>query len=243
MKYLVIACSVMKHELLKFESDDISFVFLEQSLHNTPEKMKEAIQGEINKADQREETIVLGYGLCGNGIVGIRSDRQQVVIPRVHDCVALFLGSTEKYDEEHKKEPGTYYLTRGWIEEKDSPLGTFEKYCQRLEKEKAEWGIREQFKSYTRIAFVHTGIQVSEAHREHAIENAKFLGLTYEEIKGSLAFFEKMFQGSWNGDFVILRPGEEATQELFLEVYEEPRDRTRKPRRRRTQNSSMEAEN
>ena len=130
-----------------------------------------------------------------------------------------------------------------WIEEKDSPLGTFEKYCQRRGKEKAEWGIREQFKSYTRIAFVHTGIQVSEAHREHAIENAQFLGLKYEEIKGSLAFFEKMFQGSWDGDFVILRPGEEATQELFLDVYEEPRDRTRKPRRRRTQNSSMEAEN
>jgi hypothetical protein len=58
-----------------------------------------------------------------------------------------------------------------------------------------------------------------------------------------LAFFEKMFQGSWNGDFVILRPGEEATQELFLEVYEEPKDRTRNPRRRRTQNSSMAAEN
>jgi hypothetical protein len=231
MKYLVIACSVMKHELLKFESDEISFVFLEQGLHNAPEKLKEAIQEEINKTAQREETIVLGYGLCGNGIVGLKSDHRHVVIPRVHDCVALFLGSREKYDEEHKKEPGTYYLTRGWIEEKDSPLGNFEKYCQRLGKEKAEWGIREEFKSYTRIAFVHTGIQVSEAHREHAIENAKFLSLKYEEIKGSLAFFEKMFQGSWGRDFVILRPGEEATQELFLDFSEEPRERTRKSRR------------
>jgi hypothetical protein len=240
MKLLVIACSVMKHELLEFESDESSFVFLEQGLHNTPEKMKEAIQQEIDRADRIGETIVLGYGLCGNGIVGIRSERQCVVIPRVHDCISLFLGSRERYDEEHRKEPGTYYLTRGWIGEKDSPLGTFEKYCERLGKEKAEWGIREQFKSYTRIAFVHTGIQVSEAHREHAIENAQFLGLKYEEIKGSLAFFEKMFKGSWNGDFVILRPGEEATQELFLDFYKEPAERTRKPGRRRTQITSTE---
>jgi hypothetical protein len=238
MKLLVIACSVMKHELLEFESDDISFVFLEQGLHNTPEKMREAIQREIDRADQRGETIVLGYGLCGNGIVGLRSERQRVVIPRVHDCVSLFLGSREKYAEEHKRAPGTYYLTRGWIEEKDSPLGAFEKYCQRLGKEKAEWGIREQFKSYTRIAFVHTGIQVSDAHREHAIENAQFLGLKYEEIKGSLVFFEKMFQRSWDGDFVILEPGEEATQELFLDFYQESRERTRKPRRTRTSISS-----
>ena len=224
MKYLVIACGVMKHELLKFESEEVSFSFLEQGLHNTPEKLKEAVQQEILKAD-RGDTIILGYGLCGNGIVGIRSERQHVVVPRVHDCISLFLGSRERYDEEHKKEPGTYYLTRGWIEEKDSPLGTCEKYSQRLGKEKAEWAIREQFKSYTRIAFVHTGIQVSEAHREHAIENARFLGLKYEEINGSLAFFEKMFLGSWDGDFVILRPGEEVTQEMFLDFHKESRRR------------------
>jgi hypothetical protein len=233
MKYVVIACSIMKQELLKFGSDEVSFIFLEQGLHNTPEKMKEMIQQEICKVDQRGNTIILGYGLCGNGVVGIRSEHQTLVIPRVHDCISLFLGSRGKYAEEHKKEPGTYYLTRGWIEEKDSPLGAFEKYCQRLGKEKAEWGVREQFKSYTRIAFVHTGIQISEAHREHAIQNAQFLGLKYEEIEGSLAFFEKMFQGSWDGDFVILTPGEEVTQELFLDLHEELGDGPRRSKRRR----------
>jgi len=40
MKYLVIACNIMKNELLLFETNGISFVFLEQSLHRTPQKMK-----------------------------------------------------------------------------------------------------------------------------------------------------------------------------------------------------------
>jgi hypothetical protein len=40
--------------------------------------------------------------------------------------------------------------------------------------------------------------------------------LRYEEIKGSLEFFEKMLRGMWNKDFIILKPGEEVTQELFL---------------------------
>ena len=47
--------------------------------------------------------------------------------------------------------------------------------------------------------------------------NASFLGVSYEEIKGSLDLFEKMVKGKWNkGEFVVLQPGEEVTQEMFL---------------------------
>src|SRR4030066_306328 len=151
MKYLVIACNIMKDELLLFQTNGISFIFLEQSLHRTPQKMKPIIQEEIDKAAEQDwDYIILSYGLCSNGILGVKSNRHPIVIPRVHDCIALFLGSWEKYMEEHKK------------------------------------------------------------------ENAWFLHLRYEEIRGSLEFFEKMLKGLWDKDFIILRPGEEITQELFL---------------------------
>lgn len=217
MKYLVIACNIMKNELLRFQTNGISFVFLEQSLHRTPQKMKGVVQGEMDKADQWEgDYIILSYGLCSNGIVGVKSKSHSIVIPRVHDCIALFLGSWKRYMEEHKKEPGTYYLTKGWIDEGKSPLGIFKEYCQRYDKETAEWVIREELKNYTRIALVDMGVDLSETHREHAMENALFLHLKYEEIKGSLEFFEKMLRGWWSEDFIILKPGEEVTQELFL---------------------------
>ena len=54
MKYLVIACNIMKDELLWFESNGISFVFLEQSLHRTPQKMGPIIQAEVDKAEQQD---------------------------------------------------------------------------------------------------------------------------------------------------------------------------------------------
>jgi len=219
MKYLVIACNIMKDELLRFQANGISFVFLEQSLHRTPQKMKPIIQEEIDKADEQDwDYIVLSYGLCSNGILGVKSKNHSIVIPLVHDCIALFLGSWEKYMEEHKKEPGTYYLTKGWIEEGKSPLGIYQEYCQRYDKETAEWVIREELKNYTRIALVDMGADLPEALREHARENARFLHLRYEEIKGSLVFFEKMLQGCWDKDFIILKPGEEVTQELFLDL-------------------------
>ena len=218
MKNLVITCSIMKDELLLFQTEGISFVFLEQSLHRTPEKMKPAIQDEINKAEQWDgDALILGYGLCSNGSLGVKANRHPIVIPRVHDCIAMFLGSPERYMEEHRKEPGTYYLTKGWIEEGKSPLGVYEEYCRRYPKETAEWVIREELKNYTRIALVETELGLSEAHRKHALENARFFNLKYEEIKGSLAFFKKMLRGPWDKYFILLQPGEEATQEMFLE--------------------------
>ncbi len=217
MRYLVIACNIMKDELLRFESNGISFVFLEQSLHRTPQKMAPIIQTEVDKAEEQDlDYIILSYGLCSNGVVGVKVKRQPIVIPRVHDCIALFLGSHERYMEEQSKEPGTYYLTKGWIEEGKSPLGTFQEYSERYGKETAEWVIREELKNYTRIALVEGGLQLTESHREHARENARFLNLKYEEIKGSLEFFERMLKGAWEKGFLILNPGEEITQEMFF---------------------------
>lgn len=219
MKYFVIACNIMRDELLRFQTNGISFVFLEQSLHRTPQKMKVVIQEEMDKAEKWEgDYIILSYGLCSNGIVGVKSKSHSIVIPRVHDCIALFLGSWERYMGEHKKEPGTYYLTKGWIEEGKSPLGIYQEYCQRYDKETAEWVIREELKNYTRIALVDNGLHLLESHREHAKENARFFNMKYEEIQGSLEFFGKMLQGSWDSDFIILKPGEEVTQDLFLSL-------------------------
>ena len=218
MKYLVIACNIMKDELLRLQTNGISFVFLEQSLHRTPQKMKEVIQQEIDRADAAwtGDYVVLAYGLCSNGIVGVKSNRHSLVVPRAHDCISLFLGSPDRYLEEHRKEPGTYYLTKGWIEEGKSPLGILGEYTEKYGKETAEWVIREELKNYTRILLVEMGGDVSEKHREHARENARFLNLRYEEIKGSLEYFQKMLKGSWDKDFIILKPGEEVTQDMFF---------------------------
>jgi hypothetical protein len=220
MRYLVIACSIMKDELLRFQAEGISFIFMEQSLHRTPQKMGPLIQDEIDRADHQDwDYIILSYGLCSNGILGIHSKRHSLVIPRVHDCIALFLGSHEKYVEEHQKEPGTYYLTKGWIEEGKSPLGIYQEYRERHGEEIAQWAIKEEFKNYKRIVLVDTGRYLLESHREHAKKNARFLGLRFEEMKGSLEFFEKMLRGPWKDGFIILKPGEEVTQKLFLNFY------------------------
>ncbi|MFC1955643.1 DUF1638 domain-containing protein [Chloroflexota bacterium] len=222
MKLLIIACGVLEAELTAVSVLGVRFEFLEQGLHLTPDKMPAVIQEKIHQADDEIDYIVLGYGLCGNGIVGVRAEKQPLVVPRAHDCIGLFLGSLEAHLSEIRKAPGTYFLTKGWIEQGKSPLVLFEEYVQRYGRQMAEWAFREEYKNYIRLVLVDTGAYDLAACREHARENAALLGVAYEEIKSSPAYFEEMVKGQWDKDkFIVLQPGEEVTQRMFLLMGED----------------------
>ena len=65
--------------------------------------------------------IAVGYGVCGLGTVHLQSRGTPLAIPRVHDCIALFLGSDAAYRSEFARYPGTYYVSAGWVREKGHP--------------------------------------------------------------------------------------------------------------------------
>jgi len=218
-KLLVLACSVMEKEIKQFQNGQMEFKFLDYGLHRTPENMAKAIQSEIDKVSEKDyEGIVLGYGLCSNGIVGINSKKHRLIIPRIHDCISLFLGSIESYQSQSKEYPGTYYLTPGWIEKGQTPISKYKSYAQSYGEETARWVLHEEMKHYTRIVFIDTGVYPPEPYRKMARENAEFLGVTYEEIQGSSELFKKLLRGPWDNDFLIIDKNQNVKQECFLDL-------------------------
>ena len=162
--------------------------------------------------------VVIGYGLCSNGIVGVTARAQGLFVPRCHDCIALFLGSHEAYRKAFEAKPGTYYLTPGWIAEKKDPLGILqEEYTPKFGEETSLWVMEEELKHYTHIAFINTGFGDLESLRARARENAAFFKKAYEEIPGSLDYFVKLIRGPYEErEFFCLAPGQEITQEMYL---------------------------
>ncbi len=219
-KRVVIACRVMEPELkrvLAEGGDEAEILYLDQSLHRTPTKLLAQLQEKIDQVAQRASRIVLGYGLCSNGVVGVTARQQGLLIPRCHDCIALFLGSPSRYQEVFREKPGTYYLTPGWIAEKKDPLGILEEYVPRYGRETAQWIIEEEFKHYTHIALIDTGVEEMAPLRARAMENAAVLKKEYEEIQGSLDYFRELLCGPYAEEkFLRLRLGEGFTQEMFL---------------------------
>jgi hypothetical protein len=217
---VVIACRVMEPELERVRMGDpcVEMRYIDQGLHRTPQKMAAIVQGHVDEVAGSAGQVVIGYGLCSNGIVGVTARAQGLFVPQCHDCIALFLGSPEAYRKAFEAKPGTYYLTPGWIAEKKDPLGILQvEYTPKFGEETSLWVMEEELKHYTHIAFINTGFGNMESLRSRAQENAAFFKKAYEEIPGSLDYFVKLIRGPYEErDFFYLAPGQEITQEMYL---------------------------
>ncbi len=126
---VIFACQVSQHWLEQLLPDELTaeITFFDYGLHIVPKNLRQTLQQAIDSIEQ-PSLIVLGYGLCGNGLDGINAGKHYLLIPRTDDCIAILLGSYQAYLREMKKEPGTYYLSKGWLEAGTNPLAESRKY-------------------------------------------------------------------------------------------------------------------
>jgi hypothetical protein len=219
LKKKIIGCAAVIEEMLPILPPEIAYEILDFGLHFRPENLKSALQEAIDKSARDAEILILGYGLCSNGAAGLKAPKTaSLVIPRVHDCIAIFLGSHEQYIKEMEKETGTFFLAKGFIEVGDTPLDEYHRTVERYGKEKADHVMKVMFAHYKRILFVNTGHNEIGKYREHAQRAAKQFGLRYEEKKGSRLLINKMIHGPWDEEFIIAKPGETITLGQFLEL-------------------------
>ena len=207
----IIACATVIEEMLSLIPHGMTYQILDFGLHRNPEALKRALQDAIDASLPAIETIILGYGLCSQAVVGLRANGCRLVVPKVDDCIAIFLGSNQDYKRQTRAEPGTYYLTKGWIEAGDGPFEEYDGLVERYGQEKAEWLMEKMLKNYTRLALINTGQYELERYRDYGRNTAARFGLRYEEIPGSTALVAKMLNGPWDDDFVIVHPGETIT--------------------------------
>jgi len=187
----VIACATVIEEMLPLLPEDMIYEILDFGLHLTPEKLRNKLQETIDAASAEADTIIMGYGLCSMAVVGLKATGCTLVVPRVDDCIAIFLGSHVAYQRQASQEPGTYYLTKGWIEVSDTPFAEYDRLVERYGPEQANRMIKLTLKNYTRLAFIDTGHYEQERYREYARRMAKQFELRYEEIPGSTALIKK----------------------------------------------------
>jgi hypothetical protein len=205
---LVIACATVIEEMSPFLPGDVSAETLDFGLHLRPDSLRKTLQEKIDNASQHADVLLLGYGLCSMAVVGLRATRAHLVIPRVDDCIAIFLGSCAAYKEQFRKEPGTYYLTKGWIEVGDSPFSDYQRLVEKYGEAKAKWMIQLMLKNYTRLGFINTGQYEIERYRDYARQTAEQFNLRFEEIDGSPALVRKMVFGPWDDEFLVVEPGQ-----------------------------------
>jgi hypothetical protein len=202
----IIACATVIEEMLPVMPPGLKYEVLEFGLHTNPEKLRQALQKAIDSSAPDITTVILGYGLCSQAVVGLSSPDRTLVVPRVDDCIALFLGSVEEYNLQHKNTPGTLYMTKGWIEA-GSPLDERGDMIKRYGEARARLLFKQMIRNYTRLVFINTGNYELENYRARSKDMARELELQFEEIKGSNSIIRRILFGPWDSDFVIVPPG------------------------------------
>jgi hypothetical protein len=203
----VIACATVIEEMQSLLPPGMTSETLDFGLHIRPEELKIRLQQALDKLNSSIYYVVLGYGLCSQAVVGLKSERCTLVIPRVDDCIAIFLGSAAAYRQQSRLAPGTYYLTKGWLEAGDTPFSEHDELIKRFGAEKAARITGQMLKNYTRLALINTGHYGLDLYRRKTRDYASRFALRFEEIPGSLDLVRKMLSGPWDDDFVVAPPG------------------------------------
>ena len=230
LRLKVIACGVFEDELRAIaakSANDVDVQLLDAGLHAAPDRLRLSAQEAVDEASRAGgyQAVCFAYGLCGRGTVGIIARDIPMVIPRVHDCISLFLGSARAYAEQFSQHPGTFYFTTGWYKHKGHPELTrlaaarrpdatahphYREFADKYGEDNARYIVEflESWrKNYRRAALIDHGFATSE-HEQTTQAIAEAAGWDYERLAGSLALLEALAAGEWDEErFLVLPPG------------------------------------
>lgn len=195
-------------EILPHLPPSVDYCAIDSGLHLSPDILRQSLQETINASTNSAERILLGFGLCSQAVVGLRASDCTLVIPKVDDCIALLLGSEQAYKAQFKDEPGTYYLTKSWIESGGSLFDEYGFLVDRYGERKALFLMGRFLKHYTRLVLINTGQYDLDFCRDYCRRTADHFGLRYEEVPGSLSLVERMVHGPHDDDFVVVGPNQ-----------------------------------
>lgn len=221
---VVLTCQVLEDLLARrLVRTDARIIVMDYGLHIRPSAMTPALQAQLDALPE-PSLVLLGYGLCGGGLEGLQAGPHTLIIPRTHDCIAILLGSRAAYQDAFRDHPGTYYLTKGWLESGSHPLAEYDAFCLQYGEETAGRLLDTMYRHYTRICFiaVEPGDLAVSGPRAREVGNfcAERWGMVYDERVGTDTLVQALVEAPQNPqsvgeDLLVVPPGGTVTADQF----------------------------
>ncbi len=212
--YIALTCEALARSIYAEAATTphtVSVQLYRQGLHNTPKRLRETLQEQIDAVQPGEcDAILLVYGICGTSTLGLVSRHTPLVMPRTHDCIALYLGSHQRYQQEFDAHPGTYWYSLDYMERNEPgsnvALGAttigemddvYDEYVEKYGKDNAdylmevmgEWG-----KHYERAVYIEMGMGDGSAFEQLARDQAQRRGWLFERKEGNRRMLKMLLE-------------------------------------------------
>jgi hypothetical protein len=232
MRLKLIACEIFYRELsaaVARSTNVVDVEFLPKGLHDIGQAgMSSRLAEQLAAVDESKyEAVLLGYGLCNNGVVGLAARQLPLIIPRAHDCITLFLGSHQRYMDYFHSHAGVYFKTSGWIErgdglaqvnpdsiaERSGMLQSYEALAAKYGEDNARF-LYEQLCNMTRnyrgLAYIAMGVADDAGYEARVRGDAAARGWDYQRLEGDMRLIQELVDGPWNAErFLVVPPGQQ----------------------------------
>jgi hypothetical protein len=233
----LIACEVFYREVclcVATSPHRVDLEFTEKNAHERSDFLRSLVQSKIDAAESggvAYDAILLGFGLCGNGVLGAAAKKTPLVLPRAHDCCTIFLGSRRAFKEHFSDNPSlpfssVGYMERGgtWIHDASAiqapgldknPRSTvaqkYEEYAALYGAENAKYIMETLTASRpnNKIVFIEVPELSHLGFAEKAKAEAMASGREFVQLPGDMRLIRKLVHGDWDAEeFLVLKPGQ-----------------------------------
>ena len=194
----IIYCETLQSEILALAEWYPEITRLEVmpwGLHIEPDRLLAEVKGRIEALQEEVDVIVLGYGRCQT-MDRLEDDYKVPVLrPDGEDCIGVLLGQ-QRYEEELRQCPGTWFLSPGWTR-----MGTdfvfHELQLNRIGRREIDplQFARRMLEGFSRALYIDMGCFDSKENLlGKARQIADDLELRLEETKGSFSALEAVIR-------------------------------------------------
>ena len=214
MKRAIIGCGIIRNDIesivksLPYEAD---VFWLDADLHNIPENLKTVLQEKIDELCDYDE-IIITYALCGNALLGIKSNHSKLIFIKGDDCIYANMCHRSDYMDLRSS---SIFLSRGWLSTRRNADVMYRQTLEKYGERRTKMIYDAMYGNYKHLVYMKLEDEVDDETMEKLEKLAEVMDTDILILDGSLEMYQELLELKDSEHIIRLEPGTPVTLDMF----------------------------